>query len=239
MAKQYGLVYIKRNKTKTDGKSTHWHDKKRAEAVATYLALGNMALVSRTINVPLPTLKNWVQQDWWKELVAETQNEQDLKLNKNLEKIVEKSLNAVNEILDNGDYMYDSKKGKVVRVPPKLRDVNKIAGDLIDRQMLIRKQHKPVSQSQESTEGRLLKLAESFAKLVHGKAPEEHVIKDVIEGEYENLPAHMQEQLKEKGNAVSTQWNSTVQARASLGEEEQAQQGEGQGSKECSEVEGG
>lgn len=181
-----GWVYIRKNKTKPN-EAGRWHDKKKVEAVTTYLATGNLALTSRIVNIPEITLRKWVVEDWWKDLIAETQHEGDLKLNKNMEKIVEKSLAAVNEIIDNGDYLYDAKKGKIVRVPAKLRDVNKIATDLIDRQMIMRKQQKPVADTKENTEGRLLKLAEQFAMMVAGKKTEENVIKDVVEGEWENV----------------------------------------------------
>ena len=191
-----GWTYIRKKKTKPY-EGGMWNEKKRLEAVTTYLATGNLALTSRIINVPKQTMNDWIHKDWWKELIVQLQSESDIKLTSNLEKTISKSMEAVNEILENGDYHYDSKRGQVVRVPAKLRDVQKITTDLIDRKSLIRKQTAPVSQNKESTEGRLLKLAEQFAQFVLKKPLEEKVVQEVIEGEFEALPPEYKEAMIE------------------------------------------
>lgn len=177
-----GWIYVKRKKT-LPGQPGTWNDKKKLEAVTTYLATGNLSLTSKMINVPRKTLEVWKGSDWWKDTVAEMQSEGALQLSSKLEKVVSKSLESINEILTNGDYIYDSKKGKVVRIPPKLRDLHRVSTDLIDKQMVLNKKANTQVSSEESTEGRLLKLAEQFAKFVQKKEVE-RVVNEVVEGEF-------------------------------------------------------
>ena len=111
--------------------------------------------------------------------------------------------------------------------------------DLIEKQMMLRKQTKPVSQTNESTEGRLLKLAEQFAKFVTGKEPNEKIVTEVVEGEFEMMPPNYVESIKakeERDNALHAEREKKLQEGATMGAQEEAQQGEGQGSKEPSEV---
>lgn len=218
--KEYGDIYVRRKKTKP-GQPGWWDEKKRMQAVTTYIATGNVSLTAKTINVPVDTVRIWKTKDWWKEMMNELQSGSDLKLSKSLEKVVEKSLSAVEEILTNGDYHYDAKAGMVVRVPAKLRDLNKISVDFIDRQTMLQDRQKPVQQDAETTEGRLLKLAEQFAKFVQGKQIEEKVVNEVIEGQFQELPQEYQ-------HAVHDQREERLQEGAPMGAFPETQQGEGQ-----------
>jgi hypothetical protein len=177
-----GWIYVKRKKT-LPGQPGTWDDKKKLEAVTTYLATGNLELTSKMINVPRKTLEVWKKHEWWNETVGQIQSEGALQLSSKLEKVVAKSLDSINDIIANGDYVYDAKRGKVVRVPPKLRDLHRVSSDLIDKQMVLAKKANKHVASEESTEGRLLKLAEQFAKFVQ-KKDVERVVNEVVEGEF-------------------------------------------------------
>lgn len=177
-----GWIYVKKKKT-LPGQPGTWNDQKKLEAVTTYLATGNLELTSKMINVPRKTLEVWKKNEWWNETVSQIQSEGALKLSSRLEKVVTKSLESINDILTNGDYVYDSKRGKVVRIPPKLRDLHRVSSDLIDKQMVLSKKANVHTVSEEGVEGRLLKLAEQFAKFVQ-KKDVERVVNEVVEGEY-------------------------------------------------------
>ena len=177
-----GWIYVKRKKT-LPGQLGHWDEKKKLEAVTTYLATGNLELTSKMINVPRKTLEVWKKNEWWNETVAQIQSEGALQLSSKLEKLVTKSLESINDIIANGDYVYDTKRGKVIRVPPKLRDLHKVSTDLIDKQMILTKKANVHTVSEEGVEGRLLKLAEQFAKFVNKKEVEK-VVNEIVEGEF-------------------------------------------------------
>lgn len=254
-----GYVYVKNKKTKP-GELGHWGENKRVEAVTTYLATGNLALTSRIINVPTVTVRTWAASDWWIEMVHDLQREEDTKLKKSLQTIVDKGLNAVNDILENGEVVYNPKTGKTTRVAPRLRDVNKVTNDMIERQLAIKKQQaNKITVSKESTEGMLKKLAEEFAKIALKKNVEQDVVMNVVEGEYEELPPNYQEALKynlattvdwdehEKNvaivqgreYAIHDQREEGLQEGAGLGAQEEAQESERQSFKEQSESRSG
>lgn len=93
---------------------------------------------------------------------------------------MDKALDAVVDRLENGEYIYDDKTGKIKRVPAKLRDTNKVLTDMIDKRDLIRKTSKP-EKREELTVDHLVKLAEAFASFSGKKLPEKDI--SVIDGE--------------------------------------------------------
>lgn len=188
-------VYVRNKKTKPQ-EPGWWPEKKKVEAVTTYLSTGNLSLTAGMINVPIDTIRKWKAQVWWKECVEKVYEEDNLQLSSKLQKTLEKSLDAVNDRIENGEYMFNIKTGKLNRIPAKLRDLHKVSADLIDRQAILKKQ-RPVEQpTAESTDGRLLKLAEAFAELALKQKPrEEKVVNEVYEGDFHSLPENYQEAI--------------------------------------------
>lgn len=137
-------------------------DKKKTEAVVTYLALGKMPLVAAVVDVPVATLRQWKMQPWWKELEEEIRREDEYELDAKLSKLIDKSLDAVAERIDGGDFILDSKTGTVKRVPVKLKDVHRVAVDLVDKRSLIRGKPRQAIEQQQAVDT-MQKLAEQFA----------------------------------------------------------------------------
>lgn len=233
---KHGWIYVKHKKTKPN-QPGHWSEAKKLEAATTYLATGNYALTSRIINIPEPTMVLWKNSEWWPELIAQIQQSGDVKLSSRLESVVDKSLNAVNEILENGDYHYDQKRGQIVRVPPKLRDVHKITTDLIDKQTILRKQIKPQQQNEETTDGKLQKLADAFSEFAKGIKKTIKEVDHIIEGDFETLPPDIQEAIKENDDAVYDQREARLQEGSGVGQTPQDENG-GQGQEEQGPTEG-
>lgn len=140
-------------------------DKKRLEVVTTYLALGKVPMVESVTGVPRATIRQWKMQPWWKELVAQIQTESDQELDTKLTKIIERSLDAVNERIEGGEFILDSKTGTVKRIPVKLRDVHRVAVDLLDKRDLVRAKPEK-SKEQEIQADVLKKLADQFSDWV-------------------------------------------------------------------------
>lgn len=158
-----------------------WPEKKRIEAVTTYLALGKLPFVTQVTGIPHETLRVWKKQDWWKDLESQIRTEENQELDTKLTKIVDKSLSVVVDRLENGEFFMD-KTGKVHRVPVKLKDAIKVSSDLLDKRSLIRKEPaRQLAEKQESINERLLGLAEQFAAIALGKDPRK--TEKVIEGE--------------------------------------------------------
>ena len=143
--------------------SNLWGDKKKVEAVTTWLALGKLPLVSAVTEVPVTTLRQWKLQPWWKELVSQIQEESTQELDTKLTGIIDKSLDEVNERVKNGEFILDSKTGTVKRIPVKLKDVHKVASDLLDKRDLVR--GRPAQRQVEQVQVDILKkLAYQFAE---------------------------------------------------------------------------
>ena len=189
------------------------------------MATGNLTLTASLTNVPRDSIKNWTKLPWWKEMVSELQNEEAIKLDKKLEKIVEKSLQATEERLENGDYYLDQRTGKIRRIPVKLRDVHTVTKDLIDRRKMLQKVQKDqnIRQIEETVDDRLKKLAMSFAQIALSQNPRVVEHGSVIEGEFDNIPEDIRESLEGEEDAVYVEREKGLQEGTGLGKEAEAQ----------------
>lgn len=155
-----------------------WSDKQKIEAVQSYLLLGNLALTSRILNIPEVTLRFWKTTEWWKDVVDDLKLQETMQMSARLKKIVDASLGAVEDRLLNGDVIYDTKSGEMVRKQVNLRDAHKVAVDLLDKKAMLDKAAVP--QQQETTDdNKLDKLAEKFAAFVNKKLEKEPEVIDV------------------------------------------------------------
>lgn len=119
-------------------KNTTWPREKKLQAVTQFLALGNMKLVAATTGVDYGLLRQWKMQPWWKELEIEIRASENLQLDNNLTKIVDKSLETVADRLENGDYIFDNKTGQIKRKPVNMKDAAKVSVDLLSKRELLR-----------------------------------------------------------------------------------------------------
>jgi len=177
--------YVKAPRKNTPGVPGLWSDKKKNEAIAVFLATGSVTLTSEQINVPIHTINKWKASPWWKDKIQEIQKDDYDRIDTRLTKAIDKTLDEVMDRLNNGEYMFDVRTGKVKRIPAKLRDINTTFTQLLDKRQLIRKQPTKIVE-QQSTAAQLQNLAEQFTKFVTGKLNEERVdelVKDCIEGE--------------------------------------------------------
>lgn len=190
------MVYIRNKKTKPfnpktgEGERGTWPEKKRIEALTTFLATGSQAHTAAITGIPEQTIRTWRQQDWWAERTKEIKDGETLVLDKKLSKVMDKALDAVLDRVENGEYMYDPRTGEIKRVPAKLRDVQKVAGDMIDKRQLMEKIAKGKEEAKKQiTADHLVLLAKEFAKFANGgKAPSDaDDVKTVIDGEHQEI----------------------------------------------------
>ena len=167
---------LKRRKSKTPGyKKAQWTQNQRLQVVSTYLMLGNMVETALVTGVPLPTIRTWKYQPWFKEASLQLKTEDVQQLDSNLKRIIDKSLKAVEDRIDLGDAQYDQKTGEIVRIPVKAHVALKISTDLIDKRIKLDEQ--PQKQQMEVTiNDRLLKLSEEFAKFAKNKFEHTQVV---------------------------------------------------------------
>lgn len=164
------MVYVKMNKTKA-GQLGHWKESKKIETVTTYLSTGSNAETSRLVGVPIDTLNRWKTQPWWKEFIEKIRQDEEQQLDNKLSKVVDKALDNLLDRIENGEFIYDQKTGRVIRTPAKLRDLNAAFNNVIDKRQLLRKQPTKIVE-QQGTATQLQALAESFAKFVNKQIKE-------------------------------------------------------------------
>lgn len=178
-------VYVKERKTLPYEKG-HWSEKKHIEAITTYLATGNITETARLINVPVVTVRSWMQKDWWESTIKEIQNGEGQKQDNKMTKVIDRALEVLITRIEEGDYQYDQKTGRMVKVPLKARDLERVASGLFDKRQLIRKAPTNIKESDLNQAERLVKLAQQFAEMA-GKKPVEKLVNEHIEGEFEEV----------------------------------------------------
>lgn len=175
-------------------KNASWPFEKKLEVVSQYLILGNMKQVAVLTGVSHDLIRQWKGQPWWSELEKEIRNTQNIEMDTKITKIVDKTLDATLDRVENGDYFYDQKSGEVKRRPVPLRDVHRVAVDMLGKRELIREGSQNRNEgSKISVEENLKLLAQEFAKWVKG---EEKPVIDLVEVEdavYEEREAGLQE----------------------------------------------
>lgn len=142
-----------------------WPVEKRIQVVSQYLVLGNMALVSAVTGVPHQLIRAWKAAPWWKDIEAQVRATENLQMDTKLSKIVDKSLDAVLDRVENGEFFYDQKRGEIRRKPANLRDIARVSVDILSKRELLRgnaTERKEVTQV--SVDEQLKALALEFAR---------------------------------------------------------------------------
>ena len=165
------------NLAKKHKPNTTWSMEARIQAVSQYLVLGNMALVSATTGIPHQLLRGWKAQPWWKDLEAQVRATENIQTDSKLTKIVDKSLDAVIDRLENGEFFYNKKTGMVMRQEASLRDVAKVGVEFLTKRELLRGNATERKETtQVSVAEQLKELALEFSKWSGKKQPLEVVV---------------------------------------------------------------
>ena len=128
---------------------------------------GSRREVAAATGISYNTLNSWKTADWWKDLILQIRDEDVAQLDSKIQKIVGLALNTVEDRLNKGDYQYDPKTGKPIRIPVKAQIALKVTTDLLARQEKIRSA--PVRAEIEKTiDARLSKLADEFHRFAKG-----------------------------------------------------------------------
>lgn len=157
-----------------DKRTAQYSEKQRYEAVVLYKMIGNLTNVAKHMGIPVQTLHLWHTQDWWNEAEEEIRVESRSKLGKNLQGIVDKAFKEVEDRLENGDWIYDQKQGKMIRKPLGGHTVNQILKDSLDKTFFLEKLKKEEKKdvNQEQISETLLKLAKEFERFTKSRTIE-------------------------------------------------------------------
>lgn len=179
-----------------------WSDEQKLELIKMYLMTGNLALSAASLKIPEHTARKWKGSNWWKEREHELRVQKDFKVSARLEKIIEKSLIAVEDRLDNGDFFFNRDTQAVERRPVSMQAAHKVAVDLMERKDVLDKRAE-AGDTQEIAVDKFIQLAEKFASLAQKtqeKPPVE--VTDVIyvnESDQEEEDDHAVHDEREEG----------------------------------------
>jgi len=169
----------------------HWSPEKKIEVVTKWLALGNMRQVSEDTQVSYQLIRQWRTEPWWKEIEAEVRASRVHTVDTKLSRIVDKSLELLQDRLENGDFVLNQKTGEVHRKPISALVANKVAVDMLTRQVAQQKLEVEVqdTNTKQTIQDQLAMLAREFAKF-NGSNPQLIVAEptgEIEDAEYEEM----------------------------------------------------
>lgn len=138
MERNVDILYSSDGKPLIKGGYVHSAETK-LKLISLYLQYGSLRKASIELGLHYQMTSKWKKEPWFKKAIAELKKQKRAERNTKIDKIIDKSLNAVEDRIDNGDYIYDQKTGEVVRKPVSLKEVRGVANDLLQRQLMIEK----------------------------------------------------------------------------------------------------
>lgn len=161
-----------------------WYSEKdRIKAAATYAVVGNSMRVQEITGIPSWRIRRWKTEPWWQAVIDRIRDEKDDALDVKFTQIVEKTVETINDRLENGDYIYDVKRQELKRKPIGGKEAAVITSIFMDKRTLLREKRNKHQES-ELVMDKLKKIAEEFKSFVKAKdvTQESERMKDPIIG---------------------------------------------------------
>jgi hypothetical protein len=172
-------------KGKVQGKRNHFTDKEKLNCVCVYAVTGNARRTAEITKIPEGTIRSWKSTVWWQEASARVHQEKDEEINSKLTQMIDKAVEAVNDRIDNGDYIYDARNQQIIRVPVKAKDLTIVTAIGIDKRNLLRGQ--PTQRIEKvSVDDHLQKLQDKFKQFMLAKEVE-HEGLQIEEAQFEEF----------------------------------------------------
>lgn len=136
-------------------------EKDRIRAVTVYAVTGNAAQTAEITGIPSGTIRQWKTQEWWPQIMERIRQEKDDELDVQFTSIVDKTIKQINDRLENGDYIYDNKKGELVRKPMGGKELGVVTSIFVDKRELLRGKKKQ-QMDQQSIKDKLDEIAKAL-----------------------------------------------------------------------------
>jgi len=122
----------------------------KLHAVIAWLITGNLAKTARYLTISPKTVAKWKRDsDWWPLIAKQVQSEFGTLLDYDLTDIIHSTTALVKDRLEDGDYKYNAKLDKLVRVPVPAKDAIHIMDKAVTSRNLLRGD--PTSRSEQVT----------------------------------------------------------------------------------------
>lgn len=151
----------------------------KTDACALYCVYGDVDQVAEMTGIPPKVIRDWKEEPWWAEIQRKVFVEQNEKLAGRINGVLDKSLEHLVDRLDNGDFLWDVRKSKLVRKPVDTKVLANVFNTLVTRRQLIRGEPTSISAA-VGVDDRLKMLAAQFEKFANAKEVEQvpHVIEN-------------------------------------------------------------
>ena len=150
---------------------SYFNIEQKTDACALYCVYGDVDQVSEMTGIDPKFIRQWKDEPWWSEIQKKVFVEQNEKLASRISGVLDKSLEHLVDRLDNGDYLWDVRKSKLVRKPVDTKVLSNLFNNLITRRQLIRGEPTSIT-TQVAVDDRLKLLAAQFEKFALAKEVE-------------------------------------------------------------------
>ena len=150
----------------------YYNLEQKTDACAMYCVYGDIDQVSELTGIPAKFLREWKSEPWWTEIQKKVFVEQNEKLAGRITGVLDKSLEHLVDRLDNGDFLWDVRKSKLVRKPVDTKVLATVFNTLVTRRQLIRGEPTSIT-TQVGVDDRLKLLAQQFEKFAAAKEVEQ------------------------------------------------------------------
>ena len=150
---------------------SYFNLEQKTDACALYCVYGDIDQVSEMTGIDPKFLRQWKDEPWWSEIQKKVFVEQNEKLASRISGVLDRSLDHLVDRLDNGDYLWDVRKSKLVRKPVDTKVLSNLFNNLVTRRQLIRGEPTSIT-TQVAVDDRLKLLAAQFEKFALAKEVE-------------------------------------------------------------------
>lgn len=142
----------------------YFKEETRIKAACIYAVTGSAAKTGEILGIKSGTIRQWKLQPWWQQVIDRIRNEKDDELDVKLTRIIDKSVEVINDRLENGDYIYDLKKQELVRKPMNGKETAVVTSIMVDKRALIREK-KQIHREEGEVLDRIKKLQKEFENM--------------------------------------------------------------------------
>jgi hypothetical protein len=171
---------VEKNKRGGGNRKTKWHSEEdRIRVASVYAVTGSAKTTSEITGIPQGTIRQWKTQPWWPEIISRVRQEHDDEIDVKITKIIDKTLNQVQDRLENGD-MYVLRDGTMVNKPMGGKEIAVVASIMFDKRDMIRRKEKGHI-AEQSTKQVLTELLNEFRRFTSQKTVEGEVLEREVE----------------------------------------------------------
>jgi hypothetical protein len=161
-------------------RGSQYDNQQRIEAAVHFMVHGSLTKTAKACHIPLTTLYDWKQSEWWPTLTEQIRSEKEIEFQAGFSRIVESAIGQIEDRLEHGDVkLVKTKNGyEQQRVPVSAKDATMVAAISYDKLRL--SVNLPTSiratadNSLESLAKKFKKIAEKHRRKVIDVTPPDH-----------------------------------------------------------------